>query len=51
MLAQSRPAEHAYDVLKKALEANVFYHDPDMKLSLKLALLGKGYEKKKITKD
>ncbi|KAG0181852.1 transcription factor TFIIIC subunit tfc4 [Apophysomyces sp. BC1034] len=42
MLATTRRTDEAYNLLKKAIEANVFYHDIPKKTSLKLALLGCG---------
>ncbi|KAF7728472.1 transcription factor TFIIIC subunit tfc4 [Apophysomyces ossiformis] len=42
MLATTRRAEEGYNLLKRAIEANVFYHDISKKTSLKLALLGCG---------
>lgn len=41
MLALGRRANDAYDLLKRATEANVFYHDFPKKTALKLASLGK----------
>ncbi|KAI8143750.1 hypothetical protein BJV82DRAFT_83730 [Fennellomyces sp. T-0311] len=40
ILAQTRNAEAAYDMLKRVTEANVFYHDMDKLRALKFALLG-----------
>lgn len=41
MLAQTRTADKAYDMLKRVSEANVFYNDKNYKISLRLALLGR----------
>ncbi|KAI9314188.1 hypothetical protein BX666DRAFT_1971268 [Dichotomocladium elegans] len=40
MLAQSRPAEKAYDMLNRVAEVRDFSNDPSKRFSLKLALLG-----------
>jgi hypothetical protein len=39
-LALSRRTEDAYDLLKKAYTANVFYHDVPKKTAIKLGLIG-----------
>lgn len=43
MLAQTRTADKAYDMLKRVSEANIFFNDKNYKLSLRLALLGRVY--------
>lgn len=40
MLAMTRRAEEANDLIKKASEANVFFHNVKFKVALKLALIG-----------
>lgn len=39
MLAQTRPADKAYDFLTRAAEANVFFRKPEFIAKLKMALL------------
>ena len=40
MLAQTRSADKAYDMLKRVSEANIFLNDKNYKMALRLALLG-----------
>lgn len=40
MLALTWRANDAYELLKRAVEANVFYHDIPKKTALKLTLIG-----------
>ncbi|KAI7906655.1 uncharacterized protein BX663DRAFT_497205 [Cokeromyces recurvatus] len=47
MLAITKRADEAYELLKKAIEANVFYHDIPKKTALYLALIGCGLIGKK----
>jgi hypothetical protein len=41
MLAITKRSNDAYELLKRTVEANVFYHDVAKKTSLKLATIGK----------
>lgn len=41
MLAITKRAEEAYELMKKVYDANVFFHNVQMKTSIKLALIGK----------
>ncbi|KAI9476084.1 MAG: hypothetical protein EXX96DRAFT_596334 [Benjaminiella poitrasii] len=47
MLTITKRSEEAYELLKKAIEANVFYHDIPKKTALYLAMIGCGLIGKK----